>query len=160
MGEFAARLRGLRQENGESQNDLAKSIGISKSSINMYERGEREPGFETMEAIADHYNVDMDYLYGRTEIRNAYDELLKSGVDPSIPEHLKKDYEDAFNEHARAVTLRIQKDSYAASIINLIFDTLNSRGEAELLKYAHLLALDPQNCKSIEEITRVEGSDI
>ena len=27
----------------------------------MYERGEREPGIETLEAIADYFNVDMDY---------------------------------------------------------------------------------------------------
>lgn len=37
----------------------------------MYERGEREPGFETMEAIADLFNVDMDYLYGRTDVKVA-----------------------------------------------------------------------------------------
>ena len=37
----------------------------------MYERGEREPGFETMESIADLFNVDMNYLYGRTDIKIA-----------------------------------------------------------------------------------------
>lgn len=32
----------------------------------MYENGEREPDFETLEAIADFFNVDMDYLIGRS----------------------------------------------------------------------------------------------
>lgn len=32
----------------------------------MYERGEREPGLDTLEAIADYFNVDMDYLTGKT----------------------------------------------------------------------------------------------
>lgn len=41
-----------------------------ESSINMYERGEREPGIETLEKIADHFNVDIDYLLGKSEVAN------------------------------------------------------------------------------------------
>jgi len=65
MANFGQRLRNLRNSQGISQSELSKHIGISKSSINMYERGEREPGFETLEAIADFFNVNMDYLLGR-----------------------------------------------------------------------------------------------
>lgn len=65
MGTFGQRLRELRNQRGISQNELSKHIGVSKSSVNMYERGEREPGFETLEAIADFFNVNMDYLLGR-----------------------------------------------------------------------------------------------
>lgn len=36
----------------------------------MYERGEREPGIETLEKIADHFNVDIDYLLGKSEVAN------------------------------------------------------------------------------------------
>ena len=32
----------------------------------MYERGERQPNFEVLETIADYFNVDIDYLLGRT----------------------------------------------------------------------------------------------
>ena len=38
----------------------------------MYERGEREPGIETLGNIADFFNVDLDYLFGRTDIPNKY----------------------------------------------------------------------------------------
>lgn len=62
---FGRTLRKLRVDMGISQNELSKFIGISKSSINMYERGEREPNFETLETIADFFNVDMDNLLGR-----------------------------------------------------------------------------------------------
>lgn len=65
MVSFGQRLKALRNNRGISQNELSKHIGVSKSSINMYERGEREPGFETLEAIADFFNVNMDYLLGR-----------------------------------------------------------------------------------------------
>ncbi|MDE6591066.1 MAG: XRE family transcriptional regulator [Oscillospiraceae bacterium] len=65
MGLFGGTLKKLRIKMGLSQNELSKFVGVSKSSINMYERGEREPNFETLEAIADFFNVDMDYLLGR-----------------------------------------------------------------------------------------------
>lgn len=35
----------------------------------MYERGEREPGLEKLEAFADFFNVDMDFLLGKCECR-------------------------------------------------------------------------------------------
>ncbi len=65
---FSNRLKLLRAQKQISQQELANIIGISKSSINMYERGEREPGFETFEAIADYFNVDTDYLLGRQDV--------------------------------------------------------------------------------------------
>ena len=67
MANFSNILRLLRSERDMSQQELADSLGISKSSVNMYERGERQPNFETLELIADYFNVDLDYLLGRTE---------------------------------------------------------------------------------------------
>lgn len=56
MALFPERLKALRNNFGLSQQKLADIIGnISKSSINMYERGSREPSFETMEAFADFF---------------------------------------------------------------------------------------------------------
>ena len=77
MGTFGQRLRELRNQRGISQNELSKYIGVSKSSVNMYERGEREPGFETLEAIADFFNVNMDYLLGRESEKPPTDSLSK-----------------------------------------------------------------------------------
>lgn len=82
MATFAERLRSLRQEKGWSQQRLADELKLSKSSVNMYERGEREPGFETMEAIADLFNVDMNYLYGRTDIKIA-DPIVRNDTHTS-----------------------------------------------------------------------------
>lgn len=66
MAQFDKILKLLRTEKAMSQQDLADALGISKSAINMYERGERQPNFETLESIADYFNVDIDYLLGRT----------------------------------------------------------------------------------------------
>ena len=38
----------------------------------MYENGNREPDFETLETIADFFNCDMDYLLGKSDIHNKY----------------------------------------------------------------------------------------
>lgn len=84
MATFAERLKSLRREKGWSQQRLADELDLSKSSVNMYERGEREPGFETMEAIADLFNVDMNYLYGRTDIKIA-DPIVLAPKKPTIP---------------------------------------------------------------------------
>lgn len=64
MSNFNLQLRVLRTEANLSQNELAQKIGISKSRINMYERGDREPGLEMLETFADFFNVDMNYLLG------------------------------------------------------------------------------------------------
>ena len=67
MGEesFGPRLRKLRKEHGETQPELAKLLGLSRSAVSMYESGEREPKYELLTAIAAHYEVDLDYLLGR-----------------------------------------------------------------------------------------------
>lgn len=64
---FGRILKNLRKDHGDTQADLAKYLGISRSAISMYESGEREPDFETLEAIADYFNVNMDFLLGQTE---------------------------------------------------------------------------------------------
>ncbi len=55
----------LRKEKQLTQSELATALGISRSAISMYENGEREPDLETLEAIADYFNVDMNQLTGQ-----------------------------------------------------------------------------------------------
>ena len=86
MPKFSERFKQLRTEHCLSQQNLADQLGFSKSSVNMYERGEREPGIESMEAIADFFNVDLDYLMGRSDIPNR-NEWLKTINAPEAIEH-------------------------------------------------------------------------
>ncbi len=67
MDGFAQRLKALRREKGLSQQALSEQLAVSKSSVNMYERGEREPGFATLHALAAFFEVDLDYLLGRAQ---------------------------------------------------------------------------------------------
>ena len=70
--QFGNVLRLLRQRNNLTQKQLAEIFGVSESRIGMYERCQREPDFEMLEAIADYFNVDMDYLTGRTDVERQY----------------------------------------------------------------------------------------
>lgn len=64
MGEFSVVFKSLRQRERLSQQELGEKLGIAKSTISMYENGNREPDLETLEKIADFFNVDMNYLLG------------------------------------------------------------------------------------------------
>lgn len=65
MNKLGTRLKELREERGYSQQQLADLLHLSRSTIEMYEHGKRDPNTETKEAIADFFNVNMDYLFGR-----------------------------------------------------------------------------------------------
>lgn len=65
MGNFQNVFKELRISNGMTQTEIAEKLGISRSTIGMYETGAREPDFETLEKIADFFHVNVDYLLGR-----------------------------------------------------------------------------------------------
>lgn len=73
MTKFAKRLIALREERRLTQKELAEKLGFSPSTISMYETGKREPDFETLEVIADYFNVSMDYLIGKETIADQVD---------------------------------------------------------------------------------------
>ena len=57
--EIGLKIRTMRKSRHMTQDELAKAIGQSPSSITMYETGRREPDFETLEALADVFNVSL-----------------------------------------------------------------------------------------------------
>ena len=59
---FSNKLRELRIEKGISQEDLGKLLKMTKSAVSMYERGKREPSFETLTRFSKFFNVDMNTL--------------------------------------------------------------------------------------------------
>ena len=61
------RLKSLRTERKISQLKLALDLNMNQNSISRYENHEREAGYDTLIAIADYFNVSVDYLLGRTD---------------------------------------------------------------------------------------------
>lgn len=64
--EFPNRLRKLREREGKKRVVLSHLCGLPSGAVGKYERGEAKPTAESLAAIADHYHVSMDYLWGRT----------------------------------------------------------------------------------------------
>ena len=64
---FKTRLKQLRKERNINQRELSEYLKVAPSTISMYENGQREPNFEVLEVLADFFNVDMNYLLGKTD---------------------------------------------------------------------------------------------
>lgn len=63
---FPKRLKELREANKMTQGQLGDRINTTRQSISNYEKGKREPDYVTLEALADTFNVDINYLLGNT----------------------------------------------------------------------------------------------
>lgn len=63
---FAKRLKELRQLKCLTQAELAELLGISSSSVGMYEQGRREPDINLINKICEVFSVTSDYLLGMT----------------------------------------------------------------------------------------------
>ena len=64
------RLKDLRKEKKVTQLQLAMALNMSQNTISRYETGERQAGYNELIKIADYFNVSIDYLLGRTDVRN------------------------------------------------------------------------------------------
>lgn len=64
------RIKLLREELGLKQEELAKNLLVSPSAIGMYERNLREPNNELTLKLANFFHVSVDFLLGKTDIRN------------------------------------------------------------------------------------------
>ena len=77
---YGDRIRQLRIQNEYTQEELAERLSLTKQAVSQWERAVREPGFETLEMIADFFNVDTDYLIGRED----HTTLLLSGIEHEL----------------------------------------------------------------------------
>lgn len=117
---FADRLKSLRTSSDMTQEDLAKATGLKRSAIGMYESGKRKPDYETLEVFADYFNVDMNFLLGKSNTSNSVnpylltkDEVLhvkkyrqldksrKQAIDEQIDFLILKQAQEAENQEER-----------------------------------------------------------
>ena len=70
MSNFNTRLKELRESGSFSQNAVATKTGISYRYYQYLEYGEKEPTIQKLIALADFFDVSIDYLVGRTDNPN------------------------------------------------------------------------------------------
>ena len=64
---FSERLIQLRKQHSISQLALAEIAGVGRTTITMLENGSNLPSAEVLYAVADYFDVSIDYLFGRTD---------------------------------------------------------------------------------------------
>lgn len=64
---FAERVKALRKEKNIKQSELGEIIGLSDNAISDIERGYRLTTMEKLDALANYFDVSVDYLMGRTD---------------------------------------------------------------------------------------------
>ena len=69
MATFSQRLRELRQERGLKQREMAEICGLKLRGYQQYEYNESYPEVPGLVALADYFNVSLDYLMGRSDVR-------------------------------------------------------------------------------------------
>ena len=65
-------IRNLRVDNGYSQTDIAKLLNIKQNTYSQYEVGVLRYPVDVLITLADFYNVSVDYLLGRTDVKTPY----------------------------------------------------------------------------------------
>jgi len=68
---FGNILRQLREEKELSQVELAKKLNITSQSLSQYELSKRMPDIEMVNRLADFFNVSVDYLLGRIDVKDS-----------------------------------------------------------------------------------------
>lgn len=82
------RLRYLRSKNQMERQQLADATGITYHALSKYETNARQPDHETLNKLADYFNVSTDYLLGRTDDPAAFDDVRQHINDDEALEYL------------------------------------------------------------------------
>lgn len=84
------RIKDLRKEKRITQTDLAKGVHVTQQTVTAWESGRAVPNANTLDALADYFNVSSDYLLGRTKEKNSdkqmseNQKLVAYSIDPDI----------------------------------------------------------------------------
>lgn len=73
MATFAEIITELRGE--KKRQEVADDVGISRASLEYYEKGKRKPDIEILAKFADYFGVSADYLLGRTDVKTVDKDL-------------------------------------------------------------------------------------
>ena len=61
------RLKELRSEFGKTQAEISQLLNVKQNTYSQYENSQRQIPLELLVALAEYYNVSVDYILGLTE---------------------------------------------------------------------------------------------
>lgn len=65
---FNERLKTIRKRLKYTQKQVATGLGITERNYQDWEYGRNKPGFDSLIALADFFNVSLDFLVGRSDV--------------------------------------------------------------------------------------------
>lgn len=159
------KMQELRKAKKMSTTDVADAIGIKPRTYLSYETGEREPNLSVINAIADYFDVTVDYLLGREcnpKRLNQRDEELEAAfieVYRSLPENVRKDILNGIKD-----TVLSMYSAQPQCISIQYIDAAASAGLGELLSDYEdaetvLVPLTPESRKA-DFVLRVHGDSM
>ena len=69
---YLKRLRNLREDNDLLQKQVAEELKIKRQVYGLYENGKRTIPIDLLDTLADYYNVSVDYILERTNVKKPY----------------------------------------------------------------------------------------
>jgi transcriptional regulator with XRE-family HTH domain len=69
LGEFSSRYKCLKEANGYTYSKIANVLGLKERQVKAYAAGESKPDYYGLIALAELFDVSLDYLTGRTNKR-------------------------------------------------------------------------------------------
>lgn len=111
---FPEVLKQLRKAKGLTQNDLARVLKVSRSTIAAYEARNNQPDFDKLVQIADYFNITIDYLLSG-EVKSAQDAAVQIISDKELEKQLIESFHPlAYNTKLHVLDyIRYQKEKQA-----------------------------------------------
>lgn len=77
-------IKDLRKEKRITQTDLAHGVHVTQQTVTAWESGRAIPNANTLDAIANFFNVSADYLLGRSKVKNPQSRDLDDAIDGAM----------------------------------------------------------------------------
>lgn len=117
---FKENLKYLRKSKDLTQKEIAEDLGITQPTYQQWESGKRSPTAETLEKLADYFDVTTDYLLGREDkedevspwtatVARATVKLIKPGLPK---EETRKLLSQIFGKKAPEIIAAIEQEYY------------------------------------------------
>lgn len=131
---FGKRLFEIRKEHGETQQELADDLGITRQSLSFYEQGERTANIDFIRKVAEHYNVSADYLLGLSEIKSNNADLISvcqyTGLNEEAVSMLRQ-----FNAKEHKDLMGVVNRLISEGVLTDMARILSAKEQVKYLKY-------------------------
>lgn len=102
------RLISIREQLGINKAEAARRLNMSAMGYGRYEKGEREPSFQTVSYIAESFGTTTDYLYSLSDNPYASTITISASEDQELfmlIEHMRNDsdFADRVFEYTRTL---------------------------------------------------------